>query len=77
MGLAARVGLDVAPVEAREAAGQPYFLVTRYDRATQNGVVIRLYQEDACQVLGIAAERKYAADGGPTDVLPGNVTALR
>jgi serine/threonine-protein kinase HipA len=65
MGLAARIGLDVAPAEAREAAGQPYLLVTRYDRTMQNGVVVQLHQEDACQALGIAAERKYAAEGGP------------
>ena len=65
MGMATRIGLDVAPVEAREAGGQPYLLVTRYDRAMQNGVVVRLHQEDACQALGIAAERKYAAEGGP------------
>ncbi len=33
MGLAARVGLDVAAAEARAADTHPYLIVTRYDRA--------------------------------------------
>lgn len=65
MALAARVGLDVAPAVARDADGRPYLLVTRYDRKAQDGAVVRLHQEDACQALGVAPERKYAAEGGP------------
>jgi serine/threonine-protein kinase HipA len=65
MALAARVRLDVAPAEAREAAGRPYLLVARYDRAVAGQMVTRLHQEDACQALGVPAERKYAAEGGP------------
>jgi serine/threonine-protein kinase HipA len=65
MALAARVGLDVAHAEARDADGRPYLLVTRYDRKAQDHAVVRLHQEDACQALGVASERKYAAEGGP------------
>lgn len=65
MALAAAVGLDVANAEAREAAGRPYLLVTRYDRAQADGITLRLHQEDACQALGVPSERKYAAEGGP------------
>ncbi len=65
MALAARVGLDVAAAEAREAGGRPYLLVTRYDRAQDGNRIVRLHQEDACQALGVATERKYAAEGGP------------
>lgn len=65
MALAAAVGLDVAKAEAREAAGRPYLLVTRYDRVQADGITVRLHQEDACQALGIPSERKYAAEGGP------------
>ncbi len=65
MRLAARVGLDVAPVETGEAGGRPYLLVTRYDRAWgEGGRVRRLHQEDFCQALGIPPERKYAAEKG-------------
>lgn len=67
MTLGAAVGLPVAPVTARVVAGRPYLLVTRYDRRVDDrGQAHRLHQEDFCQALGIAPERKYAAEGGPT-----------
>ena len=68
MTLAAEVGLDVAPVEARHAEGRrPYLLVTRYDRRLDtSGRVSRLHQEDLCQAMGIIPEHKYEAEGGPT-----------
>ncbi len=66
MRLAAAVGLDVAPVEVRTVGDRPPFLlVTRYDR-THTGELRRLHQEDFCQALGIAPERKYEKEGGPT-----------
>ena len=67
MRLAARMGLEVAPVEARTAGlDRPCLLVTRYDRQESlDGSVRRLHQEDFCQALGVLAGRKYAADGGP------------
>ena len=66
MRLAAGLGLDAAPAEPHVASGRPCLLVTRYDRERQSdGAVRRLHQEDFCQALGIVADRKYAADGGP------------
>jgi serine/threonine-protein kinase HipA len=42
-------------------------LVQRYDRAVAGaGLVRRIHQEDVCQALGVAPERKYASEGGPT-----------
>lgn len=67
MQLAADVGLHVAPIEVRVTKGQPYLLITRYDRVAEtDGHVRRLHQEDFCQALGILPERKYATEGGPT-----------
>jgi serine/threonine-protein kinase HipA len=67
MRLAARLGLAVAPVEARITHGRPYLLVTRYDRRVDEpGRIRRLHQEDFCQALGIVPEHKYAKEGGPT-----------
>ncbi len=67
MSLAAAVGLNVAPAEARTVSGRPYLLVTRYDRQVdQSGRTHRLHQEDFCQALGIPPDRKYASEGGPT-----------
>lgn len=67
MKLAAAIGLDVAPVEARSANGRPFLLVERYDRLRDvDGVVRRIHQEDFCQALGVPPETKYASEGGPT-----------
>ncbi|MGO7817610.1 type II toxin-antitoxin system HipA family toxin [Rhizobium ruizarguesonis] len=67
MKLAAAIGLDVAPVEARSADGRPFLLVERYDRFRDaDGVVRRIHQEDFCQALGVPPETKYASEGGPT-----------
>ena len=66
MRLAARLGLDVAPVDVRTVPERPCLLVTRYDRRTgPDGAIRRLHQEDFCQTLGIVAGRKYTAEGGP------------
>ncbi len=67
MRLAAAVGLDVAPVEARVVRDRKFLLVQRYDRAIGNdGNVRRIHQEDFCQALGVPPETKYASEGGPT-----------
>lgn len=67
MRLAAAVGLPAAVVDVRVAAHRPFLLVTRHDRAIDaTGGVRRLHQEDFCQALGIAPERKYEREGGPT-----------
>jgi serine/threonine-protein kinase HipA len=64
--LAAAVGLSVAPVAPRRTGDKSYLLIERYDRAVAaDGSVRRLHQEDFCQALGIAPERKYASEGGP------------
>ena len=67
MALAHEVGLPVARVEKRISnSGLPYLLVERYDRDLTADPSGRLHQEDFCQALGRASERKYQAEGGPT-----------
>lgn len=66
MRLAAALGLPVAAVEPRRTEGRDYLLVERYDRTVAaDGAILRLHQEDFCQALGVAPEKKYAAEGGP------------
>ena len=66
MRLAAAVGLDVAQVEPRVVRDRTYLLVERYDRSVDaGGGVHRIHQEDFCQALAFAPERKYAGEGGP------------
>lgn len=67
MRLAAAIGLDVAPVEARIVQDRTFLLVQRYDRLIgDDGFVRRIHQEDFCQALGVPPETKYASEGGPT-----------
>jgi serine/threonine-protein kinase HipA len=67
MRLAAAIGLPTAPIDPRRTGDRPYLLVERYDRTVlADGAIRRLHQEDFCQALGIAPEKKYASEGGPT-----------
>ena len=67
MRLAAAAGLGVAPVEPRVVRDRTFLLIERYDRSVEpEGGVRRVHQEDFCQALAFAPERKYASEGGPT-----------
>ena len=66
MRLAARVGLEVAPVRTGVAEGRKYLIIERYDREeVDDGSVRRLHQEDFCQALGVLPEDRYASNGAP------------
>ena len=59
MVLARRCGLPVAAVTTGVAGARSYLLVTRHDRAWQDGRMVRLHQEDFCQALGRPPVAKY------------------
>lgn len=66
MRLARAAMLPAAHVEKAETvSGLPYLVVERYDRDLTSDPIRRLHQEDVCQALGIAADRKYQGEGGP------------
>ncbi len=65
MGLASRIGFDVAPSEVMTQTNPPSLLVERYDRRRAGDEVIRLHQEDLCQALALPPSRKYEQEGGP------------
>jgi serine/threonine-protein kinase HipA len=60
-------GLPVANTEIRDFAGQRVLCVERFDRQphSSGAWVMRLPQEDFCQVNGLPPSLKYEADGGP------------
>ena len=65
MTLAGRVGLPVPAVFIRKPL-DTLLVVERYDRKNDpDGGVLRLHQEDFCQVLGILPDQKYESEGGP------------
>ncbi len=60
------LGLLAAAAQPRLVGDQSMLVVARYDRSIgADGAVTRLHQEDFCQALGIAPERKYQREGGP------------
>ena len=76
------LGFDVAQAEIEHFDAGKALVVTRFDRRWQGieagadskprfrpppgAWIARLPQEDFCQALGVAPERKYQADGGPS-----------
>ncbi len=66
MAIAERIGLNVPPATVLTSPEEIY-VVQRYDRYRDSaGVLRRLHQEDFCQALGLMAETKYEAEGGPS-----------
>ena len=66
MKLAKKAGIDVPEASLHVVGDTPYYLVERYDRQVgEDGVTMRIHQEDFCQVLGVAPEIKYEREGGP------------
>lgn len=66
MRLAKMIGIDVPYTEIRTVNETPFFLIKRYDRIQDaNGCILRLHQEDFCQILGLMPEIKYEREGGP------------
>lgn len=82
MELMREFGLPTAKTEMLQFGGQKVLCVERFDRQMHSSGtwLLRLPQEDFCQVNGTAPHRKYEADGGPgianiARVLAGSVNA--
>ena len=66
MAAARLLGLAVADHELLSTdRGDRVFVSKRYDRRQVAGRWARLHQEDLCQALSVAPDRKYQQDGGP------------
>ncbi|MGV7215749.1 HipA domain-containing protein [Bradyrhizobium sp. UFLA05-112] len=58
--LAEMIGLDTAKATTGRAGKRLYLLVERYDRLkTSEGQIVRVHQEDFCQLLGYFPSSKY------------------
>jgi len=57
--------LGTINVELREAKGRKFLEIERYDRQSKDGKILRIHQEDFCQILGVPSRRKYQHDRGP------------
>lgn len=64
--LASAIGLSAAEAEVGRVEEIDYLLIRRYDRVLTDNGIQRLHQEDFCQALGVAPERKYQSEGGPS-----------
>lgn len=70
---AAALGLAAAPTTLEMFQDEACLVVKRFDRHVVDGNVRRRHFEDMCQALGLAPDRKYQSDGGPT---PENIVEL-
>jgi serine/threonine-protein kinase HipA len=82
MNLLAEFGLPVAKTEILTFGSQQVLSVERFDRQLHSSGewIMRLPQEDFCQVMGVPSHLKYESDGGPgladlAGVLKGSVQA--
>lgn len=70
---ARNLGIAAARTEVRTFAAELAIVAHRYDRATQDGRLVRVHQEDLCQALSVHPNDKYQSDGGPS---PEDIIAL-
>jgi len=63
---ARRAGLIAARTTVTRFADERAVVVSRYDRRAAPGGIIRVHQEDLCQVLGVPPSGKYQNEGGPS-----------
>jgi serine/threonine-protein kinase HipA len=82
MNLLSAFGLPVAKTEILQFGSQKVLSVERFDRQLHSSGdwLMRLPQEDFCQVKGLSSHLKYEADGGPgvaelATVLQGSIQA--
>lgn len=64
--LAERLGLPVSKMELISKTKLPYLLIERFDRIQDNERIIRVHQEDFCQLLTVSSKNKYQNEGGPS-----------
>ena len=65
LALARAVGIPAARSSVRRFGDEPALVVERYDRVSTADGMVRVHQEDLCQVLGLPPTAKYESDGGP------------
>ncbi len=65
MKLAKLCKIPVAECSILHLLEEDFYVVQRFDRTIENGIVRRLHQEDFCQLLNISPKLKYQEDGGP------------
>lgn len=64
--LGAALGIPFSRSEVMRFGDERAIVVERYDRLRQpDGTVVRLHQEDMCQVLALSPNKKYQENGGP------------
>lgn len=66
-----KLGLPVAKAEIESFENKRVLIVERFDRIWSkdddgDDILLRLFQEDLCQSLGVPAHLKYQVDGGPS-----------
>jgi serine/threonine-protein kinase HipA len=74
-------GLKTAHCEIAEFAEVKALVIQRFDRNMHTGKIVRLPQEDFCQITGTSPHSKYESEGGPgirtmMNILLGSTSSL-
>ena len=64
--LARAVGMSAAESWTEVIGQVPVIVVKRFDRASIQGRILRIHQEDCCQALARMPDAKYQREGGPS-----------
>ncbi|MCK5807857.1 type II toxin-antitoxin system HipA family toxin [bacterium] len=65
MKVAKEIGLNIPTIKLYNTELNLLYMIERYDRATENGLLKRIHQEDFCQALSYMPTQKYESEGGP------------
>jgi serine/threonine-protein kinase HipA len=63
--LARSLGMPVADTKVMRFEKEIVVVIERYDRQFSGNTIIRVHQEDICQVIGVLPTKKYQNEGGP------------
>lgn len=62
--LAKNLGINVVEPDLFLLEDKAYLVLDRYDREIEGSSVVRMHQEDFCQILAITPDMKYQSEGG-------------
>jgi len=66
LSVAKAIGLPVVEHQVVTLGQTKLLLIARYDRRVEDDAVLRLHQQDLCQVTGLPPDIKYESEGGPS-----------
>lgn len=64
--LARSLDLPTSIIDINYIVENTFLQIERFDRKKENGRIVRVHQEDFCQLLAVRSRNKYQKEGGPS-----------